>query len=363
MKVLHAYCLNYNIGDYALGYGLKKALRELLPIDMIGEVNLQGQVFDEYFINNINKKYDLLVIGGGGIIHGAHWPQGWFWLIEKDLIRTIKIPFVIYAAGYNYFKDETGIPERGVEHLRETAKYARLFSVRNDGSYDRLKCQTGIDADVIADPGFWVSKNENFPRPAELPGEYMIIQLANDKQANRFGGIANYEKFVKKLRIVTENIAKKFHVLFTPHVFDDIALSKDVAVGLDNVSIWPFSEFAFDNVFKTYGYYQHAKCVLAMRGHGQIIPLSFGVPTISLENHYKHRELMEQIGLGQYNVDVTDRLLHEKVLALVGQALSQSEVIHCHLADRLASLWEGTRNTICSAFPESIKIHQPLGLH
>src|SRR5690554_2153129 len=120
MRVMHAYCLNYNYGDYALGYGVKNIFRRLFNISHFGECNLQGQVFDDYFINLINEKYDLLVIGGGGIIHGAHWPQGWFWLIEQENIKKIKIPFIIYGAGYNYFKDEVGIPERGIEHLRET---------------------------------------------------------------------------------------------------------------------------------------------------------------------------------------------------------------------------------------------------
>ena len=219
MKILHAYCLNYNLGDYALGYGLKKALRELMPIDFIAEINLQGQVFDEYFIHNLNNKYDLLVVGGGGIIHGAHWPQGWFWLIEKELIKKITIPFIIYAAGYNYFKDEQGIPNRGVDHLRETAKRARLFSVRNDGSYDRLKSQTGINAEVIADPGFWVGRNQSFPKPIELPEDYVVVQLVNDKQSHRFGGAHNYQDIVHRLRNLTQRLAKRFHVLSSTSCF------------------------------------------------------------------------------------------------------------------------------------------------
>ena len=84
MKVLHSYCLNYNIGDYALGIGVKNLLRQYFNIELIAETNLQGRTFDEYYITNVvNKLYNLLLIGGGGIIHGAHWPQGWFWLIEK----------------------------------------------------------------------------------------------------------------------------------------------------------------------------------------------------------------------------------------------------------------------------------------
>ena len=46
MRVLHSYCLNYNIGDYALGIGVKNVLRRFLDVDLIGNTNLQGRVFD-----------------------------------------------------------------------------------------------------------------------------------------------------------------------------------------------------------------------------------------------------------------------------------------------------------------------------
>ena len=29
MRIMHAYCLNYNFGDYALGYGVKNIFRKI----------------------------------------------------------------------------------------------------------------------------------------------------------------------------------------------------------------------------------------------------------------------------------------------------------------------------------------------
>ena len=96
MRILHSYCLNYNLGDYALGIGLKNLLRSFLPVDFIGNTNIQGREFNEYYINEVvNKRYDFLVLGGGGLIHGSHWPNGWFWLIKQELIKQIKIPFML----------------------------------------------------------------------------------------------------------------------------------------------------------------------------------------------------------------------------------------------------------------------------
>ncbi len=305
MRILHSYCLNFNIGDYALGIGVKNLLREYLDVDLIGNTNLQGREFNEYYIKEVvNKRYDLLVIGGGGIIHGAHWPNGWFWLIDKDLIKEIKIPFIVYGVGYNYWEEEGGIPERGRVHLEETIKYASYFSVRNDGSAKRLYNQTGIKADVIPDPGFHIDLNTDYENFVNEP--YVLIQIANDKPINRFGSIEKQQKFINEMREITKELAKEYKVVYAPHVIDDLQISKDIVDGIENAEVWDFGFFAFDHSDKAVGYYKHAEFVIAMRGHGQILPIGFNTPVIALENHPKHRGLMEELGLLDYNVKVDD---------------------------------------------------------
>lgn len=305
MRILHSYCLNFNIGDYALGIGVKNLLREYLDVDLIGNTNLQGREFNEYYINEVvNKRYDLLVIGGGGIIHGAHWPNGWFWLIDKDLIKEIKIPFIVYGVGYNYWEEEGGIPERGRIHLEETMKHAAYFSVRNDGSAGRLFKQTGIQADVIPDPGFHIDLNTEYQNFVDEP--YVLIQIANDKPINRFGSIEKQQKFILEMREMTKELSKEYKVIYAPHVIDDVQISKDIVDGIDNAEVWDFGYFAFDHSDKAVGYYKHAEFVIAMRGHGQILPIGFNTPVIALENHPKHRGLMEELGLLDYNVKVDD---------------------------------------------------------
>lgn len=350
MKVMHAYCLNYNYGDYALGYGVKNIFREIFNIDYFGECNLQGQVFDDNFIDLINKNYDLLVIGGGGIIHGAHWPQGWFWLIERENIKKIKIPFIIYGAGYNYFKNEAGIPERGVNHLKEVHQRAALFSVRNDGSHARLKEQTGIDAVELADTGFWYSLDctENFIAPDQ---PYIVVQLANDKPEHRFGASGNKDKFIKNMVEVLSRYNNKYHILFIPHVFADISMSEDISKEVSNSSVLNFGKYAFDRTYIAMNLYKDAEFVLAMRGHGQIIPLSFNTPVISLENHHKHRELMEHYGLGEYNVDITDPLFSKNLCDKVETLINDRECIVNHSIDHNKLLYEDTFKKL-SSIPE-----------
>lgn len=316
MRILHTYCLNYNIGDYALGIGVKNLLRKYLDVSYIGNTNLQGREFSEYYIREVvNKRYDLLVIGGGGIIHGAHWPNGWFWLIDQELINEIKIPFIVYGVGYNYWKEEGGIPENGIIHLEETMNKAAYFSVRNDGSQGRLEEQFGKIIPAIPDPGFHVDIDSYYVRRIEVP--YILIQLANDKPEKRFGSLEQKEAFIIHMKEITRNLSKRYQVIFSPHVPEDVEISKTIAEGINNVKVWDFGYFAFDHSDEAVGYYKYAEFVLAMRGHGQIIPIAFNTPVISLENHPKHRGLMEQLGLLEYNVSITDENFKQVLLSKI----------------------------------------------
>jgi polysaccharide pyruvyl transferase WcaK-like protein len=246
------------------------------------------------------------VIGGGGIIHGAHWPNGWFWLIDQDLIKQIKIPFIVYGVGYNYWVEEGGIPQRGIDHLQETIKHAAYFSVRNDGSAKRILNQTGIVAPVIPDPGFHVDINTEYKNYVGEP--YVIVQVANDKPEHRFGSLDKKKKFISEMREITSGLTGKYKVIYAPHVPDDISISKDIVEGIPKAEVWDFGRFAFDHSKEAVGFYKYAEFAIAMRGHGQIVPICFNTPVIALENHPKHRGLMEELGLLEYNVkvDLTD---------------------------------------------------------
>ncbi|MHA8078931.1 polysaccharide pyruvyl transferase family protein [Aquirufa antheringensis] len=339
MRILHTYCLNYNIGDYYLGIGVKNLLRKYFDVDYIGDTNIQGREFNEYFIEQVvNKRYDLLVIGGGGIIHGAHWPNGWFWLIDIDLIKKINIPFIIYGVGYNYWVEEVGIPERGITHLNETIRNSAYFSVRNDGSAKRILEQTKIDVPSIPDPGFHVNLNAPTPRPIKNP--YIIIQLANDKPESRFLTLEKRKVFIDHMRDVVIDLAKDYHVLFAPHVYDDIWLSEQIASGIHNTSIWNFGEYSFDKSELTLGFYEHAEFVVAMRGHGQIIPISYNVPVIALENHPKHRGLMEELNLLEYNVAINESEFKQNLLMVI-EKLKLNK-------DKLFTLYQSINKTLAS---------------
>jgi polysaccharide pyruvyl transferase WcaK-like protein len=247
----------------------------------------------------------------------------------------------------NYWKEEGGIPYHGVVHLKETVKQAKYFSVRNDGSHQRFLEQVGIDVPVVPDPGFHLELDRvdtAFSRPIEEP--YVLIQLANDKPLSRFGSQDQKDAFVHQMRAVVKKIVCQFRVIFAPHVFDDISLSREISSGIHGADIWDFGTYAFDNSKTALAYYKHAEFVIAMRGHGQIVPIAFGTPVIALENHPKHKGLMVNLGLEEYSLSVKEGEFSDSLESMIQNIMINRRILVERLKDISKSLDIETSNAI-----------------
>jgi len=107
--------------------------------------------------------------------------------------------------------------------------------------------------------------------------------------------------------------------------------------------VWDFGKYAFDHSDKAVAWYQYAEYALAMRGHGQIVPICFNVPVISLENHPKHRGLMEKLGLADYNISVQDPHFVNNCTALVRQLEANKDALRQQLKSINQRLYQDTR--------------------
>ena len=108
-----------------------------------------------------------------------------------------------------------------------------------------------------------------------------------------------------------------------------------------------FGKYAFDRVGDFLSHYKYVDFVLAMRGHGQIVPLGFNKPVISLENHDKHRGLMEDYALGSYNVNVLDIDFSSKLDGAIINLETNYFEISTHIKQRNSYLLSQTKKELC----------------
>lgn len=312
-KIFHAFARFYNFGDNALAFGVKNIFQKyFLSSSRFINVDVHTTIFDLNVVNEINKIGNLLLVGGGGLIHTWN-SRFWLFNMEKEEADKLKVPMLFYGLGYNNFND-IELNKDAIENIEMLKRSAIAFSVRNDGSAERLR-ELGLDFDEVPDPGFFVDAAH--PRP-NINGKYVILQIAYDAPNER--GLLNDVFFLNLCEVCKCLLEKGYSVVLTPHCYPDIKISEEIVKNINNskIFIWDwFSIIREDNVVVGLGYYKYASFVLAMRGHAQICPIGMGVPVISIINHPKHLGLLRKLKQENLMVMVNDKDFLNKIFSLI----------------------------------------------
>ena len=109
MKVAHIYAskASSNSGDFLIGPSTKMRFREIVKDNVVfTNFDVRGN-FNAPIINTLNKKYDAIVLGSGGLIlpdtPEGSTISGWQWNISLSDLKNIKIPIYVISVGYNTF--------------------------------------------------------------------------------------------------------------------------------------------------------------------------------------------------------------------------------------------------------------------
>lgn len=312
-KIFHAFARFYNFGDNALAFGVRNIFQKyFLSYSRFINVDVHTTIFDSNVVKEINKIGNLLLVGGGGLIHTFN-SRFWLFNMEENEAENLKIPMLFYGVGYNNFNDAE-LDKNAIENIKMLKEKSVAFSVRNDGSAERLR-KLGLDFDEVPDPGFFVDANH--PRP-QINGKYVVLQIAYDSPSER--GLDNDVFFLNLCEVCKNLLEKGYSVVLAPHCYPDIEISGKIVKHVNNskVFVWDwFSMIREDNVTTGLGYYKYASFVLAMRGHAQICPIGMGVPVISIINHPKHLGLLKKLRQENLMVMVNDKDFLNKIFSLI----------------------------------------------
>ncbi|GAM08928.1 polysaccharide pyruvyl transferase [Geobacter sp. OR-1] len=338
MNVWHVYARYYNFGDYALGVGVRNLFLKYYNSEILFKLkDVHSLVFDENTVDQLNSSADMLLVGGGGLIHGFAGDK-WMLKIPDRLIPKIRVPLIIYGVGYNQFRGEGDIHPRIVENIRRLQEHCLSFSVRNDGSREEL-LKLGVDLPEVPDPGFFV--DGDYARPP-IEGDFVIIQLANDmKHARGFDD----ESLLSHLSDICRYLlGKGYKIVLCPHVRTDDILGRQLIANMGNpegLTSWEWFDIIRDEcTLKGLSYYKHAKMVIGMRGHAQICPAGMLTPVITLGNHRKHLDLIKKQNLPDHYVEVGDPQLSDKVIMMFNDILANYQSIKDSYGNSLAHLLE-----------------------
>ena len=312
MRILHLGVYNRNVGDNVALLNARKSIERIADVEWVtldmadcwNTVSIDSLV---HLIKNKARKCKFILVGGGGLIEGpgySYTATGYKLPFTKHILKEIEVPVIFYGVGFNEFRGREEFNETATKHLKETIDNCLLFSVRNDGSKEKLLSYVNADPDkikTIPDPGLLYLESLKIGQKIRI--DSMAIQPAWNGKAvlneNRFGdsiSLTNFKNFFADYPSI-------------PHTLKDFKHFKPI------VSESDFREDyqKLHNTYKFLEYYKKYDSVVSLRGHGQLITIGANIPGIYLSTQDKVRDFSYNNGFRAYNVDVRDENWISKV--------------------------------------------------
>ncbi len=364
-----------NAGDDVLAH----ATRELLGQIGIREwtlCNLRDHVTPQTVAHA--NTHDLVVVGGGGLFLADTNPNevsGWQWKCPLPLLRAFRRPLVVLAVGYNVFRNQGGFPPIFERHVAALLDQAAVFSVRNHGSRTALAARHGLCVDhvqVCPCPSLMIQPRtqrvglggvgaardavgsssaccaektllesggtgsarcaEKTPRESRGMGCWRVgIQLAGDRIGLRVPDMAG---FTAELDATVVGIRERgLEPVFLEHNWNPASNLAELAARHGDVPRLDFSTlWQRGDVDELLWTYRDLAAVIAMRGHGQMIPFGQGTPVISWISHDKLGWFLDDAGMRDWGVEAGAPNLSEQTLALLDRITETTEWHEAHAA-------------------------------
>ena len=324
-------------------YTLSNAGDIILPVVIRDFLSLQDSslrwkkqhvhtVVDDASTKKLNSAKGFLIGGGGLFISDTNKNKlsGWQWSCSYEQLEQLDSPFVLFAVGYNQFRNQAGFQDIFGKHIHKLTEKALYIGLRNEGSIAsfRQHLPTDLHAKVRFQPCLTTIIKKIYPALSEATKkeDFIAVNCAFDRSKNRFG---------KEMGTKLSRIAKALAVLSKDRPIKYYAHTKEDQYFLPYLDVHevPFELVKLYNVTsKTIvEAYTKPALVMGMRGHAQLIAFGCGTPTISLISHNKLKFFLEDIGKPEWGLEVDDPALDEKITALSQEMLAQPDSIVAHI--------------------------------
>ncbi|MGI6855492.1 polysaccharide pyruvyl transferase family protein [Mesorhizobium sp. 1B3] len=342
---------NRNAGDTLLFPVVRKTFDTLLGRH---EWELR-QAWTEFSVEDalrINREFDGIVIGGGGLLlrdqAGSDVSNsGWQWNSTVEAVHAIDIPLIVFAIGYNRFRGQDDFDPVFREHIGALAAKANFFALRNTGSIRALKQYLEFDQAGTL-------RRQLCPTNVlwQLYPEYRKLAEAHDTKMDRVLAFnAAFDRanlrFGKDAGRVLANVAgavckahrRGWKIVLAAHKTMDRQIEPYLdAAGIDYDTV----DLTDAGPREIMTFYAQVDFAFGMRGHAQMIPFGLRRPIMSIISHDKMRFLLDDIEQPTWGVEVDSPDLSNLLDAALAAVESDRQKVHADIAVAQALVWEET---------------------
>ena len=280
-----------NAGDERIKYCLESFLIGLGGIDRVDFFDLHEEAIGGY-TNKFND-YNLVIIGGGGLILSQH--------NYHDFILGIQTKIV--TLGISVETTLKGNPKKFAKALLSKSS---AFLVRDHGSYEKLLSLGGSEkVKVSSDLTFLLPYNKITKTNSDTIGINLFPKTITSSHFKRKfqGTLGNYlNSFQPKVLDFSIAIEELHHLkknLLPIALYCDKKLSVTQDFQMNDTQ---YMLKYFKKVPESFIHEDINKCklIFSMRLHGLIFSIQKGIPFITLDSYPKQANLMKELNLSDY---------------------------------------------------------------
>lgn len=303
----------HNFANAADAYQIR-ALQKLFEREL-GEIEWHNVPIQKKFnssnIESLNKNSAVIIGPGGFIIPSSFFNNdetGWISGISTDLITKISSPIIVYAVGWNIFREEKFNDEVFKDNISALIKHSKFFSLRHKGDVKKCIEYTGITDKIKFNfcPSL-IAEYENAKYKKRDTGK-IAFQLAFDRIEKRFGSKKNFSNFIKNMNSIYKYLSdQNKEILLVSHTVGDVKYNSTIFEKIKKINKnCNLVNLANKSPDLVKDFYREIETTFTMRGHGQMIPMGIGCKVVSLISHDKIRYLLEDLNILETGVDVND---------------------------------------------------------
>ena len=363
MEILHIGVhknANTNSGDTVLFEMVRHAFDALGNTKIRWHKRQVWQAVTKSDIQQINQEYDAIIIGGGGLLlkdqKGADASaSGWQWNCSLTALKSINIPIVVFAIGYNRFREQDDFLEIFDEHITNLVAQSAFFSLRNHGSIEKLKahipstlvskikkqsCPTTIISCLNSQ---WSNKRDSNSRRVAINAAFdrIDLRLSNKKEYS----LQKFNSIIDKLRF------NNFDPVIVAHKDDDLQILKYLDSQNKNIPQFNLTDMSCEEVID---FYTSVCLSIGMRGHSQMIPLGMRIPIFSIITHDKMKYLLDDIKRPSWGEELASETFLSVFNDFLGNFMENKSELEKHVDEVVDTIFYETDTNIKSAIQKII---------
>lgn len=257
--------------------------------------------------------YDLVVLGGGSLLHLPYW--------LNECLKAIKanIPIVCWGTGVDgYYKkehlDTIRLPENVLKQYRAVFEHFKYFNVRGPFTVNSIRnCGIDVNIEEIGDPAL-IYAMENFDKELFNESKDETILINWGTSYNQIFGFNELRVENELVDIAKKLISAGYTITIYPVWTEDIRTVKRLVEKINHPNCQSINEvYDTNDLLKLIA---KSKLTINMKLHANILSASANVPFISLAYRGKCFDFASTVNCLEYTVS-TDIVTSNTVETLI----------------------------------------------